>query len=484
MADFNAFPASAIGFPGQADYLLATVINQLDFYFSVDNLLGDIYLRKNMDTQGWVLLDVVAGFKKLAKLTTDRDLLKAASLSSEIVEIKVGEDGQERLRKASGWDQFVLPMDQRFNAAMNEGPQHVEPISRMPSFPLYQAQPMPTQSHPGSPFTNMSPMGGDLRSADVMYAPMSMMSPQAMFVPESAAHTNGDMNGEMSHGRHANSSHQTNGSPEKSVASNTDAEVDPDTFPGQQIEQLTVCVRMSKERLPYHNSASRTFSDGSIDASIVSQRAEKETENKYVCCAKFLNEMLTSCRDGKAATTEQTNGGHEEAAEQSSAQDVSVFWIKDNDNPVGLLPSDLTPEPYLQLRHKALEQRKRATKGTCPYDLDVLYQFWSHFLIRNFNNSMYLEFKRYAEEDAKDRQSQTGLQNLLKYYDQALHSHNTVPIQVAKDYGILAQRQQGKQDGQAYKTLHRSWRDGALDLRNRKRMSDVLEVEFRKVLEA
>ena len=143
----------------------------------------------------------------------------------------------------------------------------------------------------------------------------------------------------------------------------------------------------------------------------------------------------------------------------------------------------MTPEPYIHLRHRALDQRNQAATGACPYDLDVLYQFWSHFLIRNFNNSMYAEFKHYATQDAKDRASFTGQQNLVKYYDQALNSQNQISARVVKDYVELVKSDTPKPDNSAFKHLRAAWRNGALNLRNRKKLADILDPALKEALE-
>ncbi|RLV92892.1 hypothetical protein JA1_002836 [Spathaspora sp. JA1] len=41
------------------------LIQQIDYYFSLDNLIRDVYLRKNMDGEGWVGLGLILEFKRV-----------------------------------------------------------------------------------------------------------------------------------------------------------------------------------------------------------------------------------------------------------------------------------------------------------------------------------------------------------------------------------------------------------------------------------
>jgi la-related protein 1 len=159
--------------------------------------------------------------------------------------------------------------------------------------------------------------------------------------------------------------------------------------------------------------------------------------------------------------------------------DINVFWVKDQDYPVQNLPEDLTPEPYYQLRARALEDRSHAVTGNCPYDLEILYQFWCHFLLRNFNNSMYSEFKYYANDDAKNRFSFIGLNNLVQYYSKSLSSHHPIRDRVVKDYVELVKSEPAKMEGAAFKTLRSAWRNGALNLKNRKKLADTLDAQVK-----
>jgi len=267
--------------------------------------------------------------------------------------------------------------------------------------------------------------------------------------------------------------------PTQAVAldSSSDSATEPNVFPDQNIEQLTVCVKLSARR-PYHTAASRTFSDGSIDTRTIAGELEKsDVQNAPSTNGEKLTNGLSTPSESRVASP---TGQH---SPERSATDVSVFWVRDKDQPMGNLPSDLVPEPYVQLRLKALEQRGQAATGTCPYDLEVLYQFWSHFLIRNFNNRMYREFKYYAETDAAERHSFAGKNSLLKYYGQALSSTHQIPSCVLNDYITTVKSEGPKTDGAAFKQLRQAWRNGALNLRNRKKLTEAVDDSLKTMLE-
>ncbi|XVF62223.1 hypothetical protein PTKIN_Ptkin08bG0200100 [Pterospermum kingtungense] len=62
-------PMPPVFFPApepQDHQLHARIVNQIDYYFSNENLIKDTYLRQNMDEQGWVPIKLIAGFKKVS----------------------------------------------------------------------------------------------------------------------------------------------------------------------------------------------------------------------------------------------------------------------------------------------------------------------------------------------------------------------------------------------------------------------------------
>ncbi|KAF2084445.1 hypothetical protein K490DRAFT_49114, partial [Saccharata proteae CBS 121410] len=161
------------------------------------------------------------------------------------------------------------------------------------------------------------------------------------------------------------------------------------------------------------------------------------------------------------------------------------FWIKDRESPVESesLPADANVVLYTELRNTALKQRASASQGSCPYDLDVLYQFWSHFLIRNFNTSMYNEFRQLAHDDSSQRSSSVGMSNLLKYYSEALSSQSDIRERIARHYVELVAAESADNGRPAFKQLRAAWRNGALNVKNRKKINMFIDASLRTSLE-
>jgi la-related protein 1 len=175
--------------------ILSMVNSQMEYYFSIDNLCKDLYLRKNMDSQGWVLLSVVADFKRIKQLTGNEqalEMLRYVCPQVKNLQYMRGEDGEERIRRQDGWQDFVLPMAERFEAAQHDGPTLQPEYSQYQGLPQGSGEAMPfvpdpmrvaqgivppingMYSGPGSPptFSAVPPFDGSADSRPQMqYAP-------------------------------------------------------------------------------------------------------------------------------------------------------------------------------------------------------------------------------------------------------------------------------------------------------------------------
>jgi len=161
------------------------------------------------------------------------------------------------------------------------------------------------------------------------------------------------------------------------------------------------------------------------------------------------------------------------------------MWVK------GAIKQDNTNELYTIAYERALKHRRSSNTEQSHVEMLhaemlQLYAFWSHFLCRNFNPTMYSEFKRFAAEDA-EKNVMDGVKHLVAYYDNCLQDKKKViPDFLARDYVTLVKKelaQADKSDRIALKKLRSAWRDGALDLRSRKKIGDLAGAELKEELE-
>ena len=88
------------------DALKESVKKQMEYYFSVENLTRDFFLRGKMDTQGWIPLTTVAGFNRVRMLTPDLVVVTEALAGSTVVEFS---PDLLRIRAKESPQQWVLP---------------------------------------------------------------------------------------------------------------------------------------------------------------------------------------------------------------------------------------------------------------------------------------------------------------------------------------------------------------------------------------
>src|SRR5436190_15492497 len=81
-----------------------------------------MYLRKHMDSQGYVPLQLIATFPRLLQRTSNYWELRQACQSLKNAKVVTGPDGIDRIRANENPTQWVLEMSQRDPSAQNDGP--------------------------------------------------------------------------------------------------------------------------------------------------------------------------------------------------------------------------------------------------------------------------------------------------------------------------------------------------------------------------
>ncbi|GFY80409.1 winged-helix DNA-binding transcription factor family protein [Actinidia rufa] len=114
-------PMQPMFYPFPDPHLPTKIMNQIDYYFSNENLIKDTFLRQNMDENGWVPIELIASFKKVMDLTTNIQLILDAMRSSKVVEVEVEMQvglvpfPRGKLRKRDDWRRWIIVPSVQFS---------------------------------------------------------------------------------------------------------------------------------------------------------------------------------------------------------------------------------------------------------------------------------------------------------------------------------------------------------------------------------
>lgn len=127
-----------------------------------------------MDSQGFVLLNVVANFNRIKELNSSPEQLKLVCQQSQIIEWRFGVDGKDRIRKREGWDKWIVDKPRRDPSAQHDGIEAATPAPPIPeTFVPVRHSSLPNSLSPHISPVVMVPMNGSGYPQDMMRSPTS-----------------------------------------------------------------------------------------------------------------------------------------------------------------------------------------------------------------------------------------------------------------------------------------------------------------------
>jgi len=372
-----------------------------NYYFSVDNLCKDMYLRKHMDGDGFVRLSFLMGFQRVQLLTKDTGVLREACQMSTEIQLQYGLDDYY-VRKMEGWENWVLKEEDRDESAKREQSDwHIDPRQRKPN--------------------GLTPPGEMSGSAEPFFPGPSTMA--SMFYP------------------HPISTATTYGYPTPTPTSTLSAavpEFSPSSHHGHDgAFNASVPPQIADE-----------YSDTDVDTLIVVVKRPMTGESPSASPESSLNRQIPNGVSEVGAISEMLqgtdlsngDGAYDEAGRRPQPNGSANHRSHKSQSDIGWFSSlktgpvdSVTHRSYTEVHAQALKQREAAGGAKLNNDMVTLYRFWSHFLVKRFNASMYKEFKLYALEDA-DLSSRHGVEEIFKLYERSFQDRSMVSYEMISDF--------------------------------------------------
>lgn len=96
---------------------------------------------------------------------------------------------------------------------------------------------------------------------------------------------------------------------------------------------------------------------------------------------------------------------------------------------------------------------------------------------------MYEEFRRIAFEDADKHESFAGIKNLIQYYEESILGQKIISDEIARDFVTLVKSETSTNERPAFDKLRAAWRNGAFNMKNRKKIDNIIDAELKAELE-